>query len=60
METQCHSTCGKGDQFMTSIVGEFSGVTAATPTGLSEPSLVRWSLIGLTLAYLVVTSFLDV
>lgn len=37
---------------MTSIVGEFSGVTAATPTGLSEPSLVRWSLIGLTLAYL--------
>jgi sulfate/thiosulfate transport system permease protein len=37
---------------MASIVGEFSGVTAATPTGLSEPSLVRWSLIGLTLAYL--------
>lgn len=37
---------------MTSIVGEFSGVTAATPTGLSEPSLVRWSLIGLMLAYL--------
>jgi sulfate/thiosulfate transport system permease protein len=52
METQCHSTCGKGDEFMASIVGEFSGVTAATPTGLSEPSLVRWSLIGLTLAYL--------
>src|SRR5882724_5910083 len=52
METQCHSTCGKGGQFMASIVGEFSGVTAATPTGLSEPSLVRWSLIGLTLAYL--------
>jgi sulfate/thiosulfate transport system permease protein len=37
---------------MASIVGEFSGVTAATPTALSEPSLVRWSLIGLTLAYL--------
>jgi sulfate/thiosulfate transport system permease protein len=37
---------------MASIEGEFSGVTAATPTGLSEPSLVRWSLIGLTLAYL--------
>jgi sulfate/thiosulfate transport system permease protein len=37
---------------MKSIEGEFSGVTAATPTGLSEPSLVRWSLIGLTLAYL--------
>jgi sulfate/thiosulfate transport system permease protein len=37
---------------MASIVGEFSGVTAATPTGLSEPALVRWSLIGLTLAYL--------
>jgi sulfate/thiosulfate transport system permease protein len=37
---------------MASIVGEFSGVTAATPTGLSEPSLVRWSLIGLTLVYL--------
>jgi sulfate/thiosulfate transport system permease protein len=52
METQCHSTCGKGDQFMASIVGECSGVTAATPTGLSESSLVRWSLIGLTLAYL--------
>ena len=37
---------------MASIVGEFSGVTVATPTGLSEPALVRWSLIGLTLAYL--------
>jgi sulfate transport system permease protein len=37
---------------MASIEGEFSGVTAATPTGLSEPSLVRWSLIGLTLVYL--------
>jgi len=37
---------------MASIEGEFSGVTAATPTGLSEPPLVRWSLIGLTLAYL--------
>jgi sulfate/thiosulfate transport system permease protein len=37
---------------MASIVGEFSGVTAATPTGLSEPAPVRWSLIGLTLAYL--------
>jgi sulfate/thiosulfate transport system permease protein len=52
METQYHSPCGKGDQFMASIVGEFSGVTAATPTGLSEPPLVRWSLIGLMLAYL--------
>jgi sulfate/thiosulfate transport system permease protein len=37
---------------MLSIADKFSSVAAAAPAGLTEPRLVRWSLIGLALAYL--------
>ena len=37
---------------MVSIANKFSDVAAAVPTGLTEPRLVRWSLIGLALGYL--------
>ena len=37
---------------MVSIANKFSGVAAAAPMGLTEPRVVRWSLIGLALGYL--------
>jgi sulfate/thiosulfate transport system permease protein len=37
---------------MVSIADKCSGVAAAAPTGLTEPRVVRWSLIGLALGYL--------
>ena len=37
---------------MVSIADKFSGVAEAAPTGLTEPRVVRWSLIGLALGYL--------
>jgi sulfate transport system permease protein len=37
---------------MVSITDKFFGMAAAAPTGLTEPRVVRWSLIGLALGYL--------
>jgi sulfate transport system permease protein len=37
---------------MASIAGKFTAGTTAAPTALTEPSMVRWGLIGLALVYL--------
>ena len=52
MAPQRDGARGEGASSMASIVEKFSGATAAAPGCLSEPRLVRRTLIGLALAYL--------
>jgi sulfate/thiosulfate transport system permease protein len=52
MATQRDGTRGKGAELMASIAEKFSGATAAAPSCLAEPRVVRSILVGLALAYL--------